>query len=225
MGQAIGQMLPFAVGVAVSPMPIVAVVLMLVTRRARSTSLSFVAGWVVGLAVIGGIVLAIGGSGGASQKGSPATWVSALKLVFGLLLFLVAARQWQARPYQGEQSSTPKWMGAIEDFTALKAGGAGIALAGVNPKNLLLTVGGAAAIAQTGIAGGEQVIALVVFVLIATIGVAAPVVIYFAMGTRAEKILDRLKNWMALNNSVIMAVLCLIIGAKLIGDAISGLSS
>jgi hypothetical protein len=33
MGEAIGQMLPAAVGVAISPLPIVAVVLMLVRRR------------------------------------------------------------------------------------------------------------------------------------------------------------------------------------------------
>jgi hypothetical protein len=38
----------------------------------------------------------------------------------------------------------------------------------------------------------------------------------------ALKILDRLKAWMTDNNAAIMAVLCLVIGAKLIGDAISG---
>jgi hypothetical protein len=41
MGEAIGQLPPFAVGVAVSPMPIVAVVLMLVTPRARSNGPAF----------------------------------------------------------------------------------------------------------------------------------------------------------------------------------------
>jgi threonine/homoserine/homoserine lactone efflux protein len=224
MGNAIGQVLPFAVGVAVSPMPIVAVVLMLVTGRARSTSLSFVAGWVVGLAVVGTAVLAIGGSDGASQRGSPATWVSALKLVLGLLLLFVAVRRWRARPPDGGEPATPKWMGAIEDFTPVKAGAAGLVLAGVNPKNLLLTVGGAAAIAQTGVAGGEQAVALAVLVVLATVSVAAPVAVYFAMGTRAQRVLDNLKNWMAAHNAAIMAVLCLVFGAKLIGDAISGLS-
>ena len=37
--------------------------------------------------------------------------------------------------------------------------------------------------------------------------------------------LDGLHTWMARNNGTIMAVLFLVIGAKLIGDAISGLSS
>ena len=49
--------------------------------------------------------------------------------------------------------------------------------------------------------------------------------IYFALGDRSGPILDRLKEWMAHNNAVIMAVICLIIGVKLIGDAIAGFSS
>jgi hypothetical protein len=115
-------------------------------------------------------------------------------------------------------------MGAIEAFTPAKAAGAGAVLAGANPKNLLLAVGAAAAIAQTGISGGEQALSYAVFAVIGTIGVGVPVVIYFTMGDRASQILDRLKAWMGQNNAVIMAVLCLVIGAKLIGDGIAGLS-
>jgi hypothetical protein len=92
-----------------------------------------------------------------------------------------------------------------------------------NPKNALLAVGAAAAIAQTGIPGGEQALAYAVFALVGTVGVAAPVVIYFGLGDRSGAILARLKTWMGRNNAVIIAVLCLVIGAKLIGDAIAGL--
>jgi threonine/homoserine/homoserine lactone efflux protein len=101
----------------------------------------------------------------------------------------------------------------------------GVALSAINPKNLLLTVAGAAAIAQTGISAGEQAVSLLVFTVIASIGVAAPVVIYFALGDRSRPLLERLKTWMARNNGVIMAVLLLVIRVKLIGDAISGLAS
>jgi hypothetical protein len=61
MGEAIGQLLPFAVGVAVSPMPIVAVVLMLVTPRARTNGPAFLLGWIVGIALAGAVLLAIAG--------------------------------------------------------------------------------------------------------------------------------------------------------------------
>ena len=45
---------------------------------------------------------------------------------------------------------------------------------------------------------------------------------YLALGERSRRILDDLKAWMSQNNAAIMAVLCLIIGAKLIGERISG---
>jgi threonine/homoserine/homoserine lactone efflux protein len=98
-------------------------------------------------------------------------------------------------------------------------------LSAVNPKNLLLTVGAGAAIAQTGASTLDQAVALAVFVVLGTAGVGAPVAIYYAMGHKAAKILGELHDWMARENAVIMAVICLIIGAKLIGDAISALGS
>jgi threonine/homoserine/homoserine lactone efflux protein len=224
VGAAIGQVLSYGVGVALSPVPIIAVILMLVTPRARSNGPAFVLGWLVGLAIVGTVVLLVAGPADASDDGEPATWVGVLKLVLGGLLVLLALKQWRGRPDEGEAGATPKWMGAIDAFTPPKAAVAGAVLSGANPKNLLLAVGAAAAIAQTGIAGGEQAIAYAVFAVIGTIGVAVPVVIYFALGDRAGPILDRLKEWMAHNNAVIMAVLCLVIGAKLIGDGITGLS-
>ena len=64
-------------------------------------------------------------------------------------------------------------MGALDEFSPAKAGAAGVVLSALNPKNLLLAVAGAAAIAQTGISTGQQVGSYVVFVAIASIGVAA----------------------------------------------------
>jgi threonine/homoserine/homoserine lactone efflux protein len=221
--EAIGQILPLGIAVALSPLPIVVVVLMLVTERARSNGPSFVLGWVAGLAIVGAVVLAIASPTDASEDGQPATWVAVLKLVLGTLLLLVALRQWRTRPREGEDPPVPKWMRALDGFTAPKALLAAAFLSGLNPKNLLLSVGAALAIAQTGISGGQQAAAYTVFVLIATVGIAAPVVIYFALGTRSAAILGHLKDWMSHNNAVIMAVLCLVIGAKLIGDGVAAL--
>ena len=224
MGQAIGGSLALAVGIALSPIPIIAVVLMLTTPRARANGPAFVLGWLLGLGVVGAIVLAVAGPANASSSGAPATWVSWLKIILGAGLLLIAARQFRGRPHGEDQAPMPKWMGAIENFKPAAALGTGALLAGANPKNLLLAVAGAAAIAQTGIAGAQQAIAYLIFAVIATIGVGTPVVIYFAMGERSQELLGKLKNWMGQHNAVIMSVLCLIIGAKLIGDAISALT-
>lgn len=224
MGQAIGQVLSFGVGVALSPVPIIAVVLMLATPKGRSNGAAFLAGWVLGLAVLGTIVLIAASGAGASKHGAPATWVSILKIVLGMLLVLLAGKQWRGRPRGNAAPQLPKWMKMIDTFTPSRSIAMGVALSAVNPKNLLLTVGAAAAVAQTGASAVSQAVALAVFIVIATLGVGGPVAIYYLMGDRATRILAELHDWMAKENATIMAVICLIIGAKLVGDAISALA-
>jgi len=223
MGDAIGQVLPFAVVVALSPIPIIGVVLMLGTPRARSNAPAFILGWLLGLTVVGAIVLAVASGANASESGEPASWVGVLKLVLGAVLLLLAVKQWRGRPRGDADAALPGWMRTIDHFTPGRALAMGVALSAINPKNLVLTIGATAAIAQTGISTGDKAIALAVFVLIATLGPGIPVAIYFFMGERATRMLDELKNWMGHNNAAIMTVILLVIGAKLLGDGISAL--
>jgi threonine/homoserine/homoserine lactone efflux protein len=222
MSEAIGQTLPFAVAIALSPIPIIGVVLMLGTPRARHNGPAFVLGWIIGLAAVGALVLLVSNGADASERGGPSDWVNVLKLALGIGLLAIALKQWRGRPRDGQEAELPGWMTTVDHFRAPRAAALAVALSAINPKNLVLVVGAAAAIAQTGIPSGDQAIALAVFVAIATLGPAAPVAIYFAIGERSKRLLDDLRDWMAHNNAVIMAVLCLLIAAKLIGDGISG---
>ncbi|MFS0698396.1 GAP family protein [Cellulomonas sp. 179-A 4D5 NHS] len=222
MGPAIGQSLPVAVGILLSPMPIVAVVLMLVTPRARTNSVAFVLAWLVGLFVAGAVVLLVVGAASGDAGPTP-VWLSWVKIVLGLGAVLVAVRQFRGRPRPGVESPAPAWMAAIDAFTPVKAAGLGLLLSVVNPKNLLLLVSGAAAIAGATSDRGTQLAALAVFTVVATLGVAAPVVVYLATGPRAAHLLEEVRVWMVHNNAVIVAVLMLVIGAKLVGDGVSAL--
>jgi threonine/homoserine/homoserine lactone efflux protein len=222
ISQAIGQVLPLAVGISLSPIPIIGVVVMLGTPRARSNSIGFLLGWIFGLAVTGAVVLLLSGGADASEGGTPADWVNVLKLALGALLLGVAVKQWRARPRVGEEAALPGWMTTVDHFRAPRAAGLGVLLSAVNPKNLLLIVAAAAAISQAGLAAGDQAIALAVFVAIATLGPVVPVGIYLTMGERSKHLLEDLRAWLGHNNAAIMAVICLVIAAKLIGDGISG---
>ena len=225
MGEAIGHSLPLAIGVALSPIPIIAVVVLLTSSRARSLGPVFVLGWLLGLVVVGAIVLVVVGPSGAGSSGQRTRWVSWVMIVLGVLLLVAAVRHLRGRTRGGEEVPLPAWMGAIDRLNPAVVLGGGVVLGGVRPRSLLLVVGGAVAIAQTGIAGGQQAIAYAVFAVIATIGVAVPVVIYFAMGERSAELLGRLKGWMRRHNAVILAVVLLVIGVTLIGDGIGGLPS
>jgi threonine/homoserine/homoserine lactone efflux protein len=224
VGQAIGDMLPAAIGVAISPIPIIAVVLMLVSPRGRVNGPAYLLGQIVGVAGAGAIVLLLAGGLGddSGDSSGSRTW---LPLVLGIVVLGLAGKHWRGRPHEGEEPVTPKWMGAIDDFSPVKAFGAGIVLSALNPKNLILTIAGMAAIVAASVPADEEALALVVFTIIGSLGVAIPVVMYFALGDRAGPLLARLKEWMARHNAAIMAVILLLIGVKLVGDAIAGFSS
>jgi len=221
MSEAIGQVVSFGVGVSLSPIPIIAVVLMLATPRGQTVGPAFLVGWVLGLAVVGTITLVVS-SGADASSSSSSDGVGWVKIVLGVLLLLVAVRQWRGRPRGDAEPEMPKWMASIDSFTPIKATGLGVLLSGLNPKNLLLVVGAGLAIAQTGASTEDQAVALAVFVVLGTIGPAVPVAVYFLMRDRADPLLGELKHWMTRSNAAIMAVLCLVIGAKLIGDGIAG---
>lgn len=223
MGEAIGQILAFGLAVGLSPVPIIGVTLMLATPRAGPNGLAFLAGWVLGLTTIGAIVLLISSGAEASDQGAPADWVSVFKVALGVLVLAEALKQWRGRPQPGQEAQLPAWMEKTDSFTSPKAAGFGILLSALNPKNLLLVAAAGAAIAQTGVSTGEQAVALSVFVIVGTLGTGLPVALYFALGERSRPILDEIRGWMAQNNTTIMTVLFLIIGAKLLGDGISGL--
>jgi threonine/homoserine/homoserine lactone efflux protein len=160
--EAIGDVLALAVAAAISPFPIIGVVLMLVTPRGRTNGLVFVVGWLAGLAVVGAVTLAVANISGASDDGEPTAGVNLLQIALGVALLVLATRQWRKRPRPHDPPTLPNWMSAVERFTPLKAAGTGVAMSAVNPKNLLLTVAAASAIAGTGLPGSEQVIAYVV---------------------------------------------------------------
>jgi threonine/homoserine/homoserine lactone efflux protein len=222
MRHAIGEVLPLAIAAAVSPFPIIGVVLTLTTRNARLNGPMFVVGWAIGLVAVGAIGLTIATAAGSSQHGAPSTNANTIEIVAGSLLILFAIWQWHKRPKSGEEPKLPKWMTAVEQVSAPKATGLGLALSAVNPKNLLLTLAAATTIAATNISGVEQVLAYLVYGLIATVGVAVPVVIFWTLGDRSTEVLNSLKTWLAHNNATIMTVIFLVIGAKVLGQGIAG---
>lgn len=222
MGSVIGQILPLAVGVALSPIPIIAVILMLFTPKARSNGSAFAIGWVAGITIAIAIVVAVSGASDAatSDSGSPSTTVGWLKLALGVLLLFLALRRWRRRPGEDDTPEMPGWMSAIDGFTPLKSLALGAALSGLNPKNLALTVAAAATIAAGGLSTTEEVTVAVIFIVLASLTVVTPVVAFLVMGDRAKHALSTAKDWMAANNDAVLAVLFVVFGVKLLGDGI-----
>ena len=223
MGKGISEVLTFAVGVAISPVPIIVVILMRFSRRARVNGPVFLLGWVLALATVSGVVYAIAQSSNPPTSNSASDTIS-WGIVLGVLFLLLAVHQWRSQPTRGTVPEMPKWMAGIDALTWQKSLGLGLLLAGANPKNLILTLGAATGLAQLGLSTSEVVVSLIVFVLVASLTIAGPVAYYLLGGEQAKTRLAELKDWLRVHNAAVMAVLFLVFGVDLIAKGVPPLT-
>ncbi|TCI97622.1 GAP family protein [Aeromicrobium sp. IC_218] len=222
MNEVIGDLLPLALGVAISPVPIIAVILMLLAPRARAASVAFLGGWLVGIAVVVTVVALVVDPASGDEDG-PATWVSWTKLALGVVAVVLAVGQWRGRPRPGDEPHLPGWMAAIDSVTPARAAGLGALLSALNPKNLTLCLAGGVAIGGGGLDGAGTTVAVVVFTLLGGCSVGVPVISYLVAADRLRGPLDELRAWLTVHNAAVMSVLLLVIGVSLVGKGVGGL--
>jgi hypothetical protein len=224
VGQGISEVLTFAVAVAISPIPIISVILMLFSARARVNGPAFLFGWVVALAAVSTIVYIVSHDGNVASSSTAADSVSWGKIVLGVVLLLFARRYWRNRPAPGTEPSVPKWMARVDTLSPLQAAGLGVVLAAANPKNLILTIGSAAGLAQLGLSASDAIVATAVFVVLGSVAIAGPVLYALFGGERARASLDSAKGWLGAHNAALMAALFLVFGVDLIAKGLPPLT-
>lgn len=224
MGQGISEVLTFAIAVAISPVPIIAVILMLFSARAKANGPAFLVGWVVALAAVSAVVYVLAHDGNVATSSTASDSVSWGKIALGAGFLMLARREWAKRPAPGAEPEMPKWMDHIDSLTPLKAAGLGVALAAVNPKNLILTIGSATGLAQLGLSTSDVIVAIAVFVLLGSVTIAGPVVYALVGGTKARATLDSMKAWLGVHNAAVMTVLFLVFGVDFIAKGLPPLT-
>jgi threonine/homoserine/homoserine lactone efflux protein len=222
--EAITDLFPVALGIALSPFPVVAAVLVVGTPRARSNGPAFAVGWLVGLTAVTSLVVLVF-SGADDAESSSRTIVDVLRVLAGVALFAGAARKWRTRPRSGEIGPTPGWMTSIETMSTGRSLVLGLGLGGANPKNLAFALAAASTIVTFGTSTTDTVIAVAVFVVLASLSVIGPVMARLLLGDRVSAPLDAVKGFMLENNNVILMVVFVLIGAKVFGAGLSGLTA
>lgn len=219
MSEAIGGVLPAAVAVALSPIPVVAVMVVLGTPRARTNGSLFAVGWVFGLAVAATIVVAVTRDA-SNPDSATATGIGWVQVALGVMFFVMAAKQWKMRPQPGVHPVMPPWMATLNNVTGARALVLGSTLAAANPKNLALVVSAAATIAQAGMTTSGDIVAMAVFVAIGSCTVVGAVLLAVIAPRRAAAPLAAIKEFMTAHSAVIMLVILIVMGAKFVGDGL-----
>ena len=222
MLDAIGDFLPAAVGVALSPFPIIAIVLVLNSSRASANGIAFAFGWVAGLSAATAIVVLLtdGTDDPTSETSTVVAWT---KVAIGIALLWLAGKKWRTRPLEGDVPTMPRWMASLDSIHPPRALLLGAVLAGANPKNLAFTFAAASSIAAFGLTGADAAITGGVYVAVASSTVLSALLAHLVAGARSEAPLETVKGFMLANNQVIIMVILLVLGATVLGDGLAGI--
>jgi hypothetical protein len=219
----IGELLPLALVVTISPINIIAAILLLFTKRPLVTASSYLAGFIAGVAVMLTAFVAIAGAVDLSAGSGHATWGAALKSALGGCLLVAGVYKFRGRPRTDGDASLPKWMDGVVGYGVGRSLGTGVVVGALNPKNIAVGLAAAITVASAGLSTAEQIGTIAVYVFIAVLGVAAPILVMLSLGDKAQEVLGGWRSWLERNNSTVMSVLYLVFGVVLIGQGIAGM--
>ena len=216
MSGTLATLIPVAIGVAISPAPVIELILVVFSKRRASNSLAFVTALIVSTAA----AVALGAAGqSASEKssGGTSTGVAIVLLALGLLLVLLGVRNWRNRA----DTSEPKAFQTIAGMGPAAAAFLAFGAVFVNPKNLVLLIAAGQTIDSS--SSSSKLLIGALFVILAT----APYTIIGAYaligGAHANANLDRARSWLIGHNRMIMGVICTLLGLVLVGKGIGAL--
>jgi hypothetical protein len=220
VGAAIADVVPIAFGMLLAnPFPVLAVILLLFSPRGATTAIVFLSGWVVGLVVVLVLLLyVIPTERFIGDSEDPSTLASILRFGLGLLLLVLAVKQWGSRPRAGQTATLPGWITSLEGASPMAALGIGAALAGINPKNLAFTVAAAVVIAQAHLTVGAAAVLILIFALLGSLGVIVPVLWQVMQREQARATLMEWRNWLQVNYNTVTGLVFVLFGIILAGQ-------
>jgi hypothetical protein len=211
---------PFALATAVSPLPLLALLVVLLTPRAVPNGLAFAMGWAAALLAVGTLTVAVFGAD-AGFDGSSAG-VRAFEVVAGAALVALATWQWVRRPRGDARRVDPRWLVLADRCTPPRAFALGGVLVLGNPKNLALTVAAAGVVAGASGASHERFWSLALFAVLGTAGLAVPLLLRITLGQRSAGTLTRWRRWLVLHGTPAACVVVALIGVLFVARGLAG---
>ena len=219
---AIGHILPIALAVAISSVPIMATILILLSPKRAVSSIPFLVGWVLGIAVV--VTICTLGAQAVPASRSPRradTAVGVGEILVGLALVVISIVAW-VRARRNPSTTMPRWLNAVGSFGPWAAFGVAFAL-NLRPKGLLLAIAAGLALRGDGVSATEALIAILIYTIVGASTVAVPIIVTLAAPERMEPRLVSMKDWLARNSSSVTAVILFVIGVVIIGTGLGRL--
>ena len=218
MADILRELLVPVVGISISPLPIVGIILILMSKKPNSNSIFYLVGWVAGNILIFMLSSILVSS--AADASGQSTAMRIIRIVLGLVLIVFAIREFRKRPKKGQEAKVPKWFEKLDDVQGIGALGIGFFMSAINPKNLLLGISAGSSIGALKLPDGEFIFSIILYVILTSIVLTVPTVMFRISKDKITGVLHSAKSWLINNNAVIMSVIFLMIGVSMISKAL-----
>jgi hypothetical protein len=214
------QITTLALGVAASPLPVVAVLVLLLTKRARFSSLVLLASWIAGVVVALALAVAFADTLRMPTAGTDLAGEGIFSLLLGVGLVMMGVLSRRGRFRQDDPEAPPDWVSSVDNLSPIGGGIVVFLNATTSPKNLALAITAGRLIANTGAPLAEEAIWVVLYIAIASLTVAAPVALYLVGGETSIAVLERWKHAVTTHAAAVMEITLFVLG---LGMAARGL--
>jgi threonine/homoserine/homoserine lactone efflux protein len=204
------------IGIAMSPIPILATILLLSTREARRNGVAYAVGFFIGLTVLSALVVWVVHAYGRSPRSGTSHVVVLGTIAMGLSLMGFSAWQLTRRHQSVEAPPVPRWLRVLDQFRTPQSLGLGLFNSAFNAKNFALLLVAASIVGQSSLDPLQSSIALALLLLFAMVGIIAPLGVYLVGGQRSTTTLEKWKLWLIRHNGSVLAVLFLFFGIILV---------
>ena len=239
-------LLLLALALAIQPWSVLASVLLIASTGGVPKALAYVAGWVLALAAVAAATIALYPQTPKVASGSP--WTSWVQIGAGVALggWLIvrsrrpvavnpapqqpgsppagsratSARPGSPAPGSPAASPQPKWMARLDSMSVWPAFVLGAFL-----PNYAIVVAAVGNIIQAGLSQAGAALALSVFIVVASAGVAAPLLVLVFRREDAPAIHQSWRAWLVARGQWLLTVVLTVVAVVLIAKGIIGLAS
>lgn len=204
-----------ALGVAASPLPVVAVLIILITKRAKPGSIVLALCWVLGNLTAITIGIAFAGAIPTPRQGTDLWWEGIITLLLGIGLVVMGILSRRGRRNSPKPEAPPTWVNSVDHLSPAGAGLVGFTNATTSPKNLALAISAGRLISREMLTVSSTATAALYYVAIASLSVVIPVVMYFLGGERSVAMLRRWRDRVTANATAVMELTMLLLGIAL----------
>ena len=206
------NLLLIGLAITLEPFPLTAFILVLSAEKGIWKGLAFILGWLACLVVVIAAVLAATGGQPPAPNTAPSEAALAVKLALGLVLILLAARQWHRR---GRPRKPPTWMARLDRLSLLACAGLAAFL-----QPWTLVAAGAATVVNANLHDAATWLVLFGFCLLATSSFLYLELYATFTPAAAEIRLRKLRAWLDTHTDQVLVAVFLLLGLWLAGKSL-----